>query len=59
MSTACFFTMVAVDDDRKPVPVPQLRPVSSDEKRRFESAQMRRKLRDEFSERMNQGARPD
>lgn len=52
---SCFFTMVAVDDDRKPVPVPQLRPFSPEEKRRFESAQVRRKLRDEFAERMKQG----
>ena len=33
-ANSCFFTMVAVDDDRKPVPVPQLRPFSPDERRR-------------------------
>src|SRR5689334_17519332 len=29
---SCFFTMVAVDETRKPVPVPPLRPFSADQK---------------------------
>jgi acyl-CoA hydrolase len=44
---SCFFTMVAVDDDRKPVAVPPLRPFTPDEKRRFEEAQLRKTLRRE------------
>jgi len=51
---SCFFTMVAVDDDRKPAPVPPLDPQTHEEKRRFESAQVRRRLRAEFAERMKQ-----
>jgi acyl-CoA hydrolase len=48
---SCFFTMVAVDDDRKPVAVPPLRPFTPDEKRRHEAAKLRKVLRREFSER--------
>ena len=48
---SCFFTMVAVDDAGKPVPVPPLRPFSPDEKRRFEAAKLRRELRQEFERR--------
>jgi acyl-CoA hydrolase len=42
---SCFFTMVAVDDERKPVPVPQLRPFTADERRRHAAALARRALR--------------
>ena len=49
---SCFFTMVAVDEQRKPTPVPQLRPFTPDEKRRCEAAQLRKALRREFGERM-------
>ncbi|WP_040787657.1 acyl-CoA thioesterase [Massilia niastensis] len=42
---SCFFTMVAVDDDRKPVAIPQLEPGTPDEKRRCEEAKGRRELR--------------
>lgn len=48
---SCFFTMVAVGDDRRPVPVPPLRPFTPDEKRREEAAKLRKQLRREFSER--------
>jgi acyl-CoA hydrolase len=48
---SCFFTMVAVDEDRKPAPVPPLRPLSPEEKRRFEQAQVRRALRQELEQR--------
>ena len=49
---SCFFTMVAVDDQRKPAPVPQLRPFTPDEKRRCEAAKLRKALRQEFSDRL-------
>jgi acyl-CoA hydrolase len=42
---SCFFTMVAVGDDRKPVAVPQLVPSTPDEKRRFEEAEGRKEAR--------------
>jgi acyl-CoA hydrolase len=48
---SCFFTMVAVDDDRKPAPVPPLRPFTPEEKRRFEQAKVRRTLRQELEQR--------
>jgi acyl-CoA hydrolase len=50
---SCFFTMVAVDEERKPVPVPTLRPFSPDEKRRFDAAVLRKKLRQELSQRFD------
>ena len=50
---SCFFTMVAVDEQRKPTPVPQLRPFTPDEKRRCEAAKLRKALRREFNERMD------
>lgn len=48
---SCFFTMVAVDDDRRPTSVPQLRPFTPDEKRRHEAARLRKDLRREFNAR--------
>lgn len=48
---SCFFTMVAVDDERKPVPVPALRPFSSDERRRHAAAVVRKEMRIEQEQR--------
>jgi len=45
---SCFFTMVAVDDESRPVAVPPLEPVTEEEKRRFAEAKMRRQLRREM-----------
>ena len=42
---SCFFTMVAVDDERKPQSVPQIRLFSPDEKRRFAAAETRKSMR--------------
>ena len=39
---SCFFTMVAVDDNRKPVMVPTFVPTTPDEIRRNKAAQSRR-----------------
>ena len=50
-ANSCFFTMVAVDDDGRPTPVPPLQPETSDEKRRFAAAQIRRQLRQEMEQR--------
>jgi acyl-CoA hydrolase len=47
-ANSCFFTMVAVDDDNRPTPVTPLEPTTADEKRRFESALLRRQLRQEL-----------
>jgi acyl-CoA hydrolase len=45
---SCFFTMVAVDDERKPCTVQSLEPNTPDEKRRHESALKRRSQRNYF-----------
>jgi acyl-CoA hydrolase len=42
---SCFFTMVAVGDDKQPVPVPPLRPFTPEEQRRCEEAKSRKELR--------------
>jgi acyl-CoA hydrolase len=47
-ANSCFFTMVAVDDDRKPVAVPPLKPLSPEQKRRHAAAEVRKQLRQEF-----------
>jgi acyl-CoA hydrolase len=43
-TNSCYFTMVAVDDDGKPVTVEPLIPGTDEEKRRFEEAKRRREL---------------
>ena len=48
---SCFFTMVAVDDNRKPVPVPPLQPETDEEKRRWNAAITRKELRKELARR--------
>ena len=55
---SCFFTMVAVDDDRRPAAVPALRPFSADERRRFDAAKVRKQLRQEMEQRL-QATRQD
>lgn len=42
---SCFFTMVAVDDNRQPVAVPSLVPATPDEIRRHRAATQRREQR--------------
>ncbi len=44
---SCFFTMVAVDDARKPVAVPPLAPGTPDERRRHAAAELRKQMRRE------------
>lgn len=48
-ANSCFFTMVAVDDQGKPTPVPPLVPSTPDELRRHAAAQVRRQLRAEYA----------
>lgn len=50
-ANSCFFTMVAVGDDGKPVAVPPRVPVTPDEQRRHAAAQVRRELRQHMAER--------
>jgi acyl-CoA hydrolase len=51
-ANSCFFTMVATDDERKPVVVPPLVPQTPDQQRRHRAAQARRGLRQEFEQRL-------
>ena len=50
-TNSCFFTMVALDHEGKPSPVPPLQPETYDEKRRFAQAQQRRQIRQELAQR--------
>jgi acyl-CoA hydrolase len=50
-ANSCFFTMVAVDDERKPVAVPPLRPFTPEERQRCEAAEVRKQLRQELGKR--------
>ena len=50
----CYFTMVAVDDTGKPVPVPPLVVETPTERRRYESAALRREFRREIEKRHNE-----
>lgn len=50
-ANSCFFTMVAIDEDRKPVWVPALDIVTPEQRRRVAAAQMRKQLRQEMGQR--------
>ncbi|WP_302119056.1 acyl-CoA thioesterase [Pseudomonas aeruginosa] len=50
-TNSCFFTMVALDDERKPVAVRPLELETAEQKRRFAQAQQRRQLRAELEAR--------
>ena len=50
-TNSCYFTMVAVNDEGRPVPVPPLQPSHPLEFRRQEAARMRRALRREYNDR--------
>ena len=47
-TNSCFFTMVAVDDNRKPAAVPPLQPLNSEDRRRFIQGKQRRQIRQEL-----------
>jgi acyl-CoA hydrolase len=51
-ANSCFFTMVAMDEQRKAAVVPPLVPVTEDQQRRHHAARARRELRQEFEQRM-------
>lgn len=46
----CFFTMVAVDEQHRPKPVPTLRPFSPEDKRRLQAAELRESMRREMEQ---------
>ena len=50
-TNSCYFTMVAVDEAGKPVPVPAFTPQTDIERRRHQAALLRKALRREFDAR--------
>jgi len=46
---SAYFTFVALDDQLKPVPIPPVVPVTDEEKRRYEQAEVRRQHRMKMS----------
>ena len=52
-ANSCFFTMVAIDEDRKPARVPPLDLDTPEQQRRFAAAQVRKQLRQEMRERFD------
>jgi acyl-CoA hydrolase len=48
-ANSCYFTMVAVDKDRKPLAVPMLVPDTEERKARFEEAKLRKAARQQVS----------
>lgn len=55
-TNSCYFTMVAVDDTGRPVPVPELELTDPIDIQRCKAADLRRRLRREFAERSEQVA---
>ena len=57
-ANSCFFTMVAVDDERKPVAVPPLRPFTPDERRRHAAAEIRKQFGKSLASALRPSAAP-
>jgi acyl-CoA hydrolase len=53
-TNSCYFTMVAVDDQGHPVPVPVFLPQTELEKRRHRAAELRKELRREIDARQRE-----
>lgn len=49
-TNSCYFTMVALDENGKPTPVPVLKPQTREERQRFEAARLRRELLHDMEE---------
>ncbi len=48
-TNSCFFTMIALDDDHKPVKIKPLACNTEEQKRRFQEAELRKKMRIELA----------
>ena len=48
-TNSCFFTMIALDDQHKPVTIQPLICKTDEQKRRFKEAELRKKMRIELS----------
>lgn len=55
-TNSCYFTMVAVGDDGRPVSAPQWVPTTDAERQRHRAADLRRTLRREHAQRMQDAA---
>jgi acyl-CoA hydrolase len=55
-TNSCYFTMVALDETGKTVPVPPLTLDNETHKKRFREAEIRKKMRIEAAERMRESA---
>ena len=55
-ANSCFFTMVAMGDEKRPVVVPPLELLDANQRRRDAAARTRRELRHEFAQRMKTAA---
>ena len=53
-TNSCFFTMVAVDENKQPAAVPTLVPSNDEERRRWQAALIRKDLRRELAQRFEQ-----
>lgn len=53
-TNSCYFTMVAVDENKKPVPVPELQIETEFEQKLFEAGKMRKELREQVVNRNKQ-----
>ncbi len=51
-TNSCFFTMVAMGPDRRPVAIPPLMPANDEQRRRFRAGAARRNLRAEMARRL-------
>ena len=56
---SCFLTMVAMDENRRPTQVPKFEPLTSDEIRRYKSAELRKEMRKELEARFHSIRNPD
>jgi len=52
MATTAYLTFVALDENKKPTPVPPILPQSDEEKRRYENAKLRVQARKELLKKM-------
>lgn len=50
---SCFLTMVAMDENRKPIAVSKFSPSTPDEERRYKGAVLRREMRKELEQKFN------
>ena len=56
-TNSCYFTMVAVDAQGKPVEVPELQALTEEESKRLNAAEIRKRLRKEFAAEMHKATK--